>query len=673
MITMRKTTNFNVFRLIYFVLTLFLALKIVKAKGVLLICNALINYQKILQENWGYSVFRPLQLEIIESVADKKDTLGLLPTGGGKSVTFQVYSLSVDGLCLVITPLIALMKDQVENLRRRGIKALCIHSGMTPFEIKTTLDNAAWGDYKFLYVSPERLGTDRFLERLPSMNVNLITVDEAHCISQWGYDFRPSYLKIADVRPVLPGVPVLALTATATPSVVSDIQGKLHFKEENVKAMSFARANLAYKVRLKEDKTGYLVETIQKAKGSGIVYVRSRRGTREIKELLGKNNIVASYYHAGLNNEIRHQRQDDWISGKTRIIVATNAFGMGIDKPDVRFVVHYDPPDSLEAYFQEAGRAGRDGKKSVAVMLYNNADKIKLKKLLSTVFPDLDYIRKIYEAVCDFLQVAVGFGKNQVFDFPLALFTDKFKFQLIQVYHSIKILQRQGYFEFTEEVDSPSRIYFLVNREELYKFQVSNEETDAFIRLLLRSYTGLFTGYVVIDESLLAGRAGTTADVVYQYLKQLDERKIIDFIPRKKTPFIFFTRERIARDKLAFSKENYDLRKKDYFERIEAVIRFATSADKCRSQMLLEYFGEKYPERCGICDVCQSLNQLGLSKFEFDRLSEKIRGELNTPQKSEELLFKIGTDDEKIRIVMRWLMDNGKIIKRIDNRLEWKD
>ncbi len=673
MFIMRKTTNFNVFRLIYFVVTLFLALKIVKAKGVLLICNAVINYQKILQENWGYSAFRPLQLEIIESVAGKKDTLGLLPTGGGKSVTFQVYSLSVDGLCLVITPLIALMKDQVENLRRRGIRALSIHSGMTPFEIKITLDNAVWGDYKFLYVSPERLETDRFLERLHSMNINLITVDEAHCISQWGYDFRPSYLKIAALRPVLPGIPVLALTATATPVVVSDIQEKLLFRERNVKAMSFARDNLAYKVRLKEDKTGYLVETLQRAKGSGIVYVRSRRGTREIKELLGKNNISASYYHAGLNNEIRHLRQDEWISGKTRIIVATNAFGMGIDKPDVRFVIHYDPPDSLEAYFQEAGRAGRDGRKSVAVMLYNNADKIKLKKHLASMFPDLDYIRKIYEAICDFLQVAVGFGKNRVFDFPLALFADKFKFQLIQAYHSIKILQRQGYFEFTEEVDSPSRIYFLINREELYKLQVSNEEIDSFIKLLLRSYTGLFTGYVVIDESLLAVRAGITADGVYHYLRQLDERKVIDYIPRKKTPFIVFTRERIAMDKLAFSKENYDLRKKDFLDRIEAVIRFATSTDKCRSQMLLEYFGQKETERCGICDVCQSRNQLGLSKFEFDRISERIRGELNTPQKSEELLFKIGPDDEKFRIVLRWLIDNEKVLIRVDNRLEWKD
>lgn len=670
---MRKTTNYYGFWLIYFEPPLFLVLKIVNTKGVLLICKTVSNYQKILQDYWGYSSFRPMQLEIIESVAAKKDTLGLLPTGGGKSVTFQVYSLSVEGLCLVITPLIALMKDQVESLRRRGIRALSIHSGMTPYEIKISLDNAVWGDYKFLYVSPERLGTDRFQERLRSMNVNLITVDEAHCISQWGYDFRPSYLRIADLRHELPGIPVLALTATATQVVANDIQEKLQFAEKNVKAMSFARANLAYKVRPREDKNGYLVETLKKAAGSGIVYVRSRRGTREIKELLTKNGIQASFYHAGLNSEIRHQRQDDWIGGKTRIIVATNAFGMGIDKPDVRFVIHYDPPDSLEAYFQEAGRAGRDGKKSVAVMLYCNADKVKLKKHLASVFPDLDYIRKVYEAICDFLQIAVGFGKNQVFDFPLAVFAEKYRLQLVQVYHSIKIIQRQGYFEFTEEVDSPSRIIFLVNRDELYKIQVANPDADVFIKQLLRSYTGLFTGYVVIDESLLATRAGTTVDTVYQLLKQLDSTKTIDYVPRKKTPFLMFTRERIAADKLTFSKENYDLRKKDYLDRIESVIRYASSAGKCRSQMLLGYFGESGPERCGICDVCLSRNQLGLSKAEFDRIENSFRELLVLPLKPEELLFKTETGDEKYRNVLRWLMDNGKIVRRIDNRLEWKN
>ncbi len=629
------------------------------------------DFQKILQEFWGYSFFRPLQLEIIESVAAGKDTLGLLPTGGGKSITFQIYSLSAEGMCLVITPLIALMKDQVENLRRRGIKALALHSGMSGMEIKTTLDNAVWGDYKFLYVSPERLESERFIDRLKQMKINLITVDEAHCISQWGYDFRPSYLKIANLRPLLPGIPILALTATATPVVVKDIQEKLLFPVMNVRSMSFARNNLAYMVREKEDKMGYLVKTLQKAKGSGIVYVRNRRGTREVTELLLKNSISADFYHAGLNSEVRHHRQDDWISGKTRVIVATNAFGMGIDKPDVRFVIHVDLPDSLEAYFQEAGRAGRDGNKSVAVLLYNNADKLKLRKHLSVTFPDLSYIKRIYEAACNFLQIAVGFGKNQVLDFPLALFAEKYKFQVTQVYHSLKIIQRQGYFEFTEEIDSPSRVYFLVSRDDLYRFQVANEAFDSFIKLLLRSYTGLFTGYVHTDEELLASRASTTKEVIVNFLKNLDSAKIIDYIPRKKTPYICLIRDRVEPEKLTFSKESYELRKKDFKARIEAVIHYASSDSICRSQILLEYFGEIDSLRCGICDVCQKRNQLGLSKLEFDNWMGMIREELKIPQSSEDLLFKLGPDNENIRQVLRWLTDNHKVVRRIDNKLEW--
>jgi ATP-dependent DNA helicase RecQ len=638
----------------------------------LLFCKTVDNYQKILQKYWGFSDFRPMQREIIESVAEKKDTLGLLPTGGGKSITFQIYSLSAEGMCLVITPLIALMKDQVENLRSRGIKALSIFSGMSSGEIKVNLDNAVWGDYKFLYVSPERLESERFLERLRDMKINLITVDEAHCISQWGYDFRPSYLKIAELRPLLPDIPILALTATATPKVAEDIQEKLLFKRKNLLSMSFSRPNLSYIVRQKEDKLGYLVNTLEKTKGSGIVYLRNRKGTREVKELLVKNGISADNYHAGLNNELRHRRQDDWISGTTRIIVATNAFGMGIDKPDVRFVIHLDPPDSLEAYFQEAGRAGRDGKKSVAVMLYNTSDKVKLKKHLSVVFPDLDYIKRIYEAVCNFLQVAIGFGKGHVFDFPLELFADKYKFQVAQVYHSLKIIQRQGYFEFTEEVDSPSRVCFIVNRDDLYKFQISNENYDGFIKLLLRSYSGLFTGYTVIDEELLATRASTTGEIIYSYLKYLDSNKIIDYIPKRRTPYIFFARERIAPEKVIFSKENYDERKKDYIKRIEAVIHYASATGKCRTQMLLEYFGETGSERCGTCDVCQAKNQLGLSRFEFEQVVGRIKNELNIPLKLEELLFKAAPDDEMFRQVLRWLMDNGQVVRRIDGKVEWK-
>jgi ATP-dependent DNA helicase RecQ len=631
-----------------------------------------IDYREILQKYWGYSDFRPLQLEIIESVARNKDTLGLLPTGGGKSIIFQVYALSQEGMCLVVTPLIALMKDQVENLKRRGIKALSLHSGMTGMELKIAIDNAKWGDYKFLYISPERLVSERFTENLLSMNISLITVDEAHCISQWGYDFRPSYLKIANVRKHFPGVPLLALTATATPSVVKDIQEKLQFTEPNVLSMSFSRSNLVYMVREKEDKMGYLVKTIQRAKGTGVVYVRNRKATREIKELLVKNKISADYYHAGLNAETRNRKQDEWKSDKTRVIVATNAFGMGIDKPDVRFVIHVDPPDSLEAYFQEAGRAGRDGKKAVAVLLFNNSDKLKLKKHLSVTFPEIPYIKKVYECMCNYLQVAVGFGKDQLFDFPLALFAETYKLQLAQVFHSLKILQRQGYIEFTEEVETPSRVYFTVNRDDLYKFQVANESFDNFIKLLLRSYTGLFTGYVPIEEALLAKRAETTPEVIINYLKMLRSNKIIDYIPQKRTPYIIFTRERIEESRLSFSKENYDLRKKDFLNRIDAVINYASSLTRCRAQILLAYFGENSDIRCGVCDVCQSRNQLGLSNFEFDEISEKIKAELEIPQTAENVLFKLGSENEKFRLVMRWLIDNEKIVTRIDNLLEWK-
>ncbi|MBN1986703.1 MAG: ATP-dependent DNA helicase RecQ, partial [Prolixibacteraceae bacterium] len=522
------------------------------------------DFRQILLRYWGYSEFRPLQLEIIESVASGKDTLGLMPTGGGKSITFQVYSLSTKGICLVVTPLIALMKDQVENLTRRGIKALAIHSGMSSLEIKITLDNALWGDYKFLYVSPERLNSERFLERLEKMDINLVTIDEAHCISQWGYDFRPSYLNIVKLRDVLPDVRFLALTATATPRVADDIQEKLGFKEKNLLKMSFRRENLNYLVRSVENKAGYLLDTLRKVQGSGVVYVRSRKATREITDELRKYKISADFYHAGLSNQVRSLKQDQWIEGKTRIIVATNAFGMGIDKANVRFVIHWDAPDSLEAYFQEAGRAGRDGKKAAAVLLFNNADKTKLKKHVSVAFPEIENIKKIYHSLCNFLQIAEGYGKGQVFQFSLQSFAQAFKYQQAMVYNSLKILQREGYLEYTDEVNNPSRIYFTVSRDDLYKFQVANAAFDGFVKLVLRSYTGLFSGYVTIDEELLAKRAGTDPEKIYNYLKHLRKLKIIDYVPRSQTPYIYFSKERVRPERLKISKENYDLRKKDF-------------------------------------------------------------------------------------------------------------
>ncbi len=596
-----------------------------------------------------------------------------MPTGGGKSITFQVYSLSRKGICLVITPLIALMKDQVENLQRKGIKALKIHSGMSKSELKITIDNAVWGDYKFLYVSPERLNSEYFKERLVKMDVNLIAIDEAHCISQWGYDFRPSYMNIVQLRELFSEIPFLALTATATPKVTEDIQEKLGFRERNVLSMSFQRGNLSYLVRQRENKMGYLLETLKKVKGSGVVYVRSRKGTREIAGELRKNGISADFYHAGLSTGIRHQKQDEWLNGKIRVIVATNAFGMGIDKPNVRFVVHVDPPDSLEAYFQEAGRAGRDGEKSAAVLLFSNADKTKLKKHVSVAFPEIENIKRIYQALCNFLQIAEGFGKGQSFEFSLQNFAQAFRFQQAMVYNSLKILQREGYLEFTDEVDNPSRIYFVVSRDDLYKFQVANADFDAFIKLILRSYTGLFNGYVYIDEELLARRAGIDQDKVYNFLKHLRKSKIIDYVPRNQTPFIYFSKERIRLSRLKISKENYDFRKKDFLERVQSVIHYANSTTTCRSQLLLQYFGENDSPECGMCDVCQSMHKIGFSAFEFKEISRQIKKILETPCTYENLLLKFKGSREKTMEVVKWLMDDKTIVSRVDRKLEWKE
>jgi ATP-dependent DNA helicase RecQ len=630
------------------------------------------EFTQILTKYWGYAAFRPLQEEIIESVANGKDTLGLMPTGGGKSVTYQIYSLSKPGICLVITPLIALMKDQVENLNQRGIKALAIYSGMSSQEIKIALDHAAWGSYKFLYLSPERISTERFKERIKQFDVNLIAVDEAHCISQWGYDFRPSYLKIAELRDLLPDVPVLAVTATATAQVIDDIQDQLKFKTPNVLRTSYYRSNLIYLVRNEEDKVNYLLKTVQKAKGSGIVYVRSRKQTREVSDLFKKNNISVDYYHAGLSSKVRSERQESWKSGKCRVIVSTNAFGMGIDKADVRFVIHLETPDSVEAYFQEAGRAGRDGKTAYSVLLYNNSDKLKLHKNVAKSFPEPDVIRRIYEAICNFYQLAVGFGKDQIFEFSMALFASRFSFQITEVYNSLKILQREGYLELTDELDNPSKVYFQVDRDDLYKFQVANSDFDGFIKLLLRSYTGLFTNYVAVDEQLLAQRANVKPELVYDFLCRLRTQKIIDFIPQKKTPFIIFSTERIDPDRIKISKENYEDRKRNYMERIESMIHYASSGHKCRSQLLLQYFGENESVRCGKCDVCIARNELNISKYEFDSISEQIKKIIAKPCFYEELLQQIEGKPDNVVKVIRWLLENEKISYRVDNRMEWR-
>lgn len=631
------------------------------------------EFTSILQKYWGFSSFRSLQEEIIQEVANGKDTLGLMPTGGGKSIVFQVYALSRPGMCLVITPLIALMKDQVENLKRRGIKALAIYSGMTFEEIKVALDNATWGDYKFLYLSPERISTERFRERLEKMNINLIAIDEAHCISQWGYDFRPSYLKIAELRKLLPDVKVMALTATATSKVVDDIQEKLLFPQKNVLRKSFKRENLIYKVKNEEDKLGYLARTLKKTKGSGIIYTRSRKKTKDIAEMLQQQGLRVTHYHAGLSGESRSTRQEDWLTGKHQIMVATNAFGMGIDKPDVRFVVHIDVPDSIEAYFQEAGRAGRDGKKAVAMLLFNNTDKVRLKKGITEKFPPPDQIKRIYEALCNYLQLAVGFGLNMTYDFNLVDFAKKYQFSFIHTLSALKILERDGYLQLTDELNRPSMVHFRVNRDDLYRFQVANSTFDAFIKLLLRSYTGMFTDYTAINEQLLAKRSGLTVPLVFKFLNALDTQKIIHYLPQKETPFVIFLRERIDISRLTISKENYTERKTQYEKQVEAILNYSESNATCRSQLLLSYFDEKHPARCGECDVCQSLNDMGISNMEFERILNDIKLHLSKePLLQHDLFFRLKGNEDHIQQVIRWLLDNEKIVKRIDQKLEWK-
>lgn len=627
------------------------------------------RYNEILKQYWGYSEFRPLQEDIIHSVADHKDTLGLMPTGGGKSITFQVYSMSAEGMCLVITPLIALIKDQVQNLRSKKIKVLAIYSGMTSREIDIALNNAIYGDYKFLYISPERIGSERFKEYLVKMKLNLITVDEAHCISQWGYDFRPSYLKISDLRTLFPETPILALTATATQKVVDDIQDKLLFRAKNVLQKSFSRENLIYLVRDKEDKMGYLTDTIQKSKGTGIVYVRSRKKTREIAQMLQQQNISADYYHAGLAPDLRSNKQDRWMSDETRVIVATNAFGMGIDKSDVRFVIHLDLPDSLEAYFQEAGRAGRDGKKSVAVLLYNNTDKRRLHKMVTDSFPAIDVIRSVYDSISNFLMVAIGSGKGGVFGFRIEDFSKRFGFQINAVYHSLKLLERQEYLSYVENVDNYSRILFTVRRDDLYKIQLGSAELDAFTKLILRSYTGVFTDFVNVDEALLARRSNMTEEFVYQQLKLLAQMKIIDFIPRKKTPVIVYETERLDTNRIRISADNFQHRKVKYQQQVDAVIDYASNDNKCRSVVLLEYFGQFDSEPCGLCDVCVGDHESGIRFADFTRISGAIHKILSAESFSINQLVKQIDESEPVVVkVSRWLLDNG-ILKMSSNGL----
>ncbi len=631
------------------------------------------TYRQILTRYWGFTSFRPLQEEIIRSVAEGRDTLALMPTGGGKSVTFQVPALASEGICLVITPLIALMKDQVNRLNSMEIKSIAIHSGMSAEEIDNALENAIFGDYKFLYVSPERVATRIFQAKAPRLSLSLVAVDEAHCISQWGYDFRPSYLKIAGLREYISDkVPFLALTASATPQVTEDIMNKLGFRQKNVLKTSFSRKNISYLVRKVEDKYAYIIKTVQKAPGNGIVYVRSRKRCKEIAELLHANGIAADFYHAGLPDELRNRKQLSWTSGETRVIVATNAFGLGIDKSDVRFVIHWDIPDSIEDYFQESGRAGRDSKPASAVLLYSPADKSRLNDNLRKKFPPVEKIKDIYEAVCNYLQVPLGSGKENVFDFNMADFVSKYRLPVIETYNSLQFLQREGYMEFTEEINNPSRVHFIVNRDDLYKFQVANEAFDSFIKLLLRSYTGMFSEFVPVNEEALSRKSAASRDTIYQYLKKLSALNIIKYIPGKKTALVIFTEERLVRKALIISPDNYLHVKEKYEKRLNKMLEYADSDNRCRSVTLLDYFGEE-SDRCGICDICRERNELDLSKYEFDIILDEIKSVLSHDNPdAEELVRLIDYPEEKVIKVIRWLLDHNKILRDNLHKLSWE-
>ena len=633
-----------------------------------------LEIRNILVKYWGYSAFRSMQEEIILSVLDGRDTLALLPTGGGKSICYQVPALTKEGICLVISPLIALMKDQVENLKKRGIKAAAVHSGMHPKEIDIAINNSVFGDLKFLYVSPERLESESFRRNMEKMNINLLAVDEAHCISQWGYDFRPPYLNIAEIRPLLNDAPILALTATATPEVVEDMQEKLQFREKNAISKSFERKNLSYVVFHEEDKGGRILKIINNVKGIGIVYVRNRRKCREVSDFLNKQGVKTTFYHAGLEQRIREHRQDEWMKDKKQVIVATNAFGMGIDKPGVRFVVHYDLPDSLEAYFQEAGRAGRDGKRAYAVLLFEEADIRNAKQNLSLSYPEAEVIRSVYTALGNYLQIPVGGGGEQQFDFDLQEFSTRYRMNSATVFSALRIIEKEGLLLLGNELERPSKIMFNINHSELYTFQVENPGYDAFLKLMLRSYGGVFNEFVNIHEKELAKRTGTTDDKIMAMLQRLQQLGLLTYVARSSKPQILFIQDRIDSNSLNLSNENYGSRKQSALKRMQSVLDYIQSANHCRSQLLLKYFGEREMQRCGICDVCLDRNKINVSELEFNKVLEIIKPALKEkPQALNELLFiaKNFPEDKVINVVM-WLVDNEKLDVSEEQLYSWR-
>ena len=631
------------------------------------------NFKEILQKYWGYDDFRGIQRDIIESITSGRDTLGLMPTGGGKSITFQIPTMSVPGMCIVITPLIALMKDQVQNLKSRGIPAAAIYSGMTQEKLQMILDNAVFGAYKFLYVSPERLGTSLFQNKVRRMKVLLITVDEAHCISEWGYDFRPDYLRIVQIRQLLPATPVLALTATATPAVVADIQFQLGFAEPNVYKMSFARPNLHYIVRHTDEKAEEMLHILRCVPGSAIVYVRSRRKTREVAQFLEGEGISATYYHAGLTPLDKEVRQKAWGSDQIRVMVATNAFGMGIDKPNVRMVIHIDVPDSIEAYFQEAGRGGRDGKVAYAVLLYDKSDAMKLRSRVSCAFPDREYIRKVYTDLSSYYQIGEGDAEGMTFDFDINKFCRTFKHSPNYLINALQLLTRAGYINFRMEDDHVSRMIFLLQRHELYDVNYLTEEEERVMYALMRREGGFFADYVQLEEDRLAEDCDMTPQAVYRILLQLSRQRIINYVPRKSCPQITYTTRRVDPKYVMIGRDIYEDRRKRYAERIEAMIGYFDHDDECRSRYLLHYFDDDAPD-CGYCDVCIQRENDGEQEVNAQNFEEEKQHIKEVLQDGEyhllEELMPKGTDPEVFEKVLVRLHED-ECIEMKDNLIKW--
>ncbi|MDR2469200.1 MAG: RecQ family ATP-dependent DNA helicase [Tannerella sp.] len=626
-----------------------------------------------LKKYWGYDSFRPLQEDIIRSVCAGNDTLGLMPTGGGKSITFQIPAMIMPGMCLVVTPLFALMKDQVDDLLTRGIKATSVHAGMTYEEISTQLDNCIYGGYKFLYVSPERLSMELFRSKLQAMNICLLVVDESHCISQWGYDFRPAYLRIADIRKELPDAPLLALTATATPEVVDDIQEKLLFPQKNVFRKSFSRKNLSYIMRYADDKNQTLLYLLNRLEGAVIVYVRTRKRTQEIAGIIAHAGFTVHFFHAGLKQEEKKERQNQWKDGRCRIMVATSAFGMGIDKPDVRLVIHFEFPSSLEEYFQEAGRAGRDGQQSYAVTLYSASESILLKKRVSDSYPDRHFILRVYDALGNYFQIASGFGLFTTHDFHLPEFCSVYKFSYTQTYYALRILELAGYIEYAEEPNNASRILFLVNREDLYQLFHQDPLMDEIVRVILRTYTGVFAEYAFIKESLIAVRAQTTQQEVYDRLIKLSKMRVVSYVPRKKVPQITFIRTREEPRHVTLPPDAYENRMKRDQKRLEKVMEYINEEHICRVRILLRYFGEKDTQDCKTCDICLRKTQSDLKQWEFNAVREQLVSLLADGAKSVRLLAEtLPLEREKNIRVIRFLLDNEETYCLKDGRLSLK-